>query len=125
MTTQSEALKNRSAVDDRYALTNVFIDDYVAPGRRRYGLWQYPNFVNRPEIPLKEGTYYRYTVTASDIGRIDLIAWKYYRNVYWWWVIALVNHISNPITDLTIGTVLLIPRKEIVTAVLEKSLKLK
>jgi hypothetical protein len=118
----SDYLVNRSPVDNRYVLTKIYVDDYVFPGRRRYGLWKYPDFQSRPEIPLKEGTYYRYTVTAVDIGRIDLIAWKYYRNVNWWWVIAMVNHIANPLTDLVIGQVLLIPKKDIVTTAIEKAL---
>jgi len=118
----SEYLKNRSPIDNRYSLTDVHIDDSVSPGRRRYGLWKPPDFRSRSELPLEEGAYSRYTITKNDIGRIDLIAWKFYEEVSWWWVIALVNHITNPLTDLKIGDVLLIPRKDFVTQAIEGEL---
>jgi len=122
MPTVPEYLKNRSTTDDRYSLTEVYIDDFVAPGRRRYGLWKPVALKSRPELPLDEGTYQRYTVSAADIGRIDRIAHKYYQNVAWWYVIALFNHIANPLTDLVIGQVLLIPTKEFVTSKIEAEL---
>lgn len=115
-------LKNRSGVNNRYSLTKVHIDDFVASGRRRYGLWKVPALRPRPELLLQAGTYYRYTVTDRDIGRIDLIAYKYYGDVSWWWVIATYNKIANPLTDLTIGTVLLLPQKELVTKAIESEL---
>ena len=122
MDTTAEYLKNRSPVDDRYSLTEIFIDDYVYPGRRRYGLWKPAALKSRPELTLDEGTYSRYTTTAADIGRMDLIAWKFYGEVSWWWVIALYNHISNPLTDMNIGDVLLIPYKELLTRAIEREL---
>ena len=116
----SKFLENRSVVDNRYALTDVHVDDSVRPGVRRYGLWRVPAITNLPELPLKEGTYARYTVTETDIGRIDLIAWKHYRNVNWWWVIAYYNSITNPLTDLVIGQVLLIPDKALISSAIEQ-----
>jgi len=49
-------------------------------------------------------------VTEADSKRIDLITWKYYRDVRLWWVIAEKNRekINNPL-ELPIGTVLRIP----------------
>ena len=122
MTVESVVLKNRSTIDNRYSLSEVFVDSFVRPGTRRYGLWKSPELRPRPELSLLEGTYKRYTVTASDIGRIDLIAWKFYRNVSWWWVIARYNSIENALTDLVIGQVLLIPNKELITQAIEKDL---
>ena len=52
-----------------------------------------------------------YVVTDSDSKRIDLIAWKYYRDVRLWWVIAEFNNISNPL-EIPSGTVLRIPAYE-------------
>ena len=120
--TSSDFLKNRAKIDNRYILTKVYVDDFVRPGKRRYGLWKYPDLTHRPELQLDEGTYQQYTVTASDIGRIDLIAWKFYQNVSWWWVIALVNRIQNVLTDISAGDVLIIPNKEYVTGIMEKEL---
>lgn len=113
-------LENRSEVDNRYALTAVHIDDSVAPGRRRYGLWQVPAIVSRPEISLPEGSYTRYTVSESDIGRIDIIAWRHYNDVSMWWVIAYYNGIANPLTQLVPGAVLLVPKKEFVVKAMEQ-----
>lgn len=45
---------------------------------------------------------------VSDVDRIDLIAYKYYRDVKLWWVIAEFNNITNPL-ELHSGTVLRIP----------------
>jgi len=54
-----------------------------------------------------------HTVTAFD--RIDVLAWKYYKNFIsdaskYWWVIADANYIINPL-DLSdfIGKEILIP----------------
>lgn len=49
-----------------------------------------------------------HTVTDTDSRRIDLIAWKYYRDVSLWWVIAEFNNIGNPF-EIPVGTVLRIP----------------
>lgn len=52
-----------------------------------------------------------YVVTDADSKRIDLIAWKYYRDVRLWWVIAEVNNINNPL-EIPAGTTLRIPSYE-------------
>lgn len=113
-------LDNRSAVDNRYTLTDIHIDDSVHPGRRRYGLWRPAAIVNQPELPLKEGEYDRFTVTSAMIGRIDTIAWIHYRDVSMWWVIAYYNSLRNPLEDMVVGQVLLIPKKEFIVRALEQ-----
>ena len=52
-----------------------------------------------------------HVVTDADCRRIDLIAWKYYRDVSLWWIIAEFNSISNPL-EIPIGTTLRIPTYE-------------
>jgi len=47
-------------------------------------------------------------VTDADSKRIDLIAWKYYKDVNLWWVIAEFNNIGNPL-EIPAGTTLRIP----------------
>jgi len=116
----TEFLKNRSAIDDRYGLTDVHIDDSIAPGRRRYGLWKVPAIRSLPELPLKQGTYQRYTVSMSDLGRLDKVAYLFYRDVYLWWVIAYYNGIVNQLTDMSIGDVLLIPNKNLIIQATEE-----
>ena len=49
-----------------------------------------------------------HVVTDADSKRIDLIAWRYYRDVNLWWVIAEFNNISNPL-EIPTGTTLRIP----------------
>ena len=50
-------------------------------------------------------------VTDADSKRIDLIAWRYYKDVRLWWVIAEINNISNPL-ELQTGLILRIPAYE-------------
>ena len=50
-------------------------------------------------------------VTDADSKRIDLIAWKYYRDVNLWWIIAEFNNINNPL-EIPVGTTLRIPTYE-------------
>ena len=47
----------------------------------------------------------------ADCKRIDLIAWRYYKDVRLWWVIAEINNISNPL-ELQTGLILRIPAYE-------------
>jgi len=54
--------------------------------------------------------YYR--VEISDLMRPDLISYKNYGTVEFWWVICLVNSISNPLNDLTVGQILSIPAQQ-------------
>lgn len=52
-------------------------------------------------------TYYR--VKEEDIMRLDLISYKAYRTVDYWWLIGVVNKIENPFTDVAVGDLLMIP----------------
>lgn len=68
-----------------------------------YGIWEPPTFVERRSSRL-------YTVTAQDIGRLDLLANRFLNSVNLWWVLAYVNNISDPTTDMFVGQELTIPR---------------
>ena len=52
-----------------------------------------------------------FQVTDATNKRLDLIAWKYYKDVNLWWVIAEINNISNPF-EVKTGAVLRIPTYE-------------
>jgi hypothetical protein len=54
-----------------------------------------------------EPTYYR--TTDTDVMRPDLISYKCYGSVDFWWVLMLVNDIDNPLLDLVSGTILIVP----------------
>ena len=61
-----------------------------------------------PEIPLKSDDIYVIT-TFSD--RLDLLAWNYYSNVNFWWVIAAANpELRKDTLNLEIGTQIRIPK---------------
>ena len=59
-----------------------------------------------------------YRVRITDLGRLDLLAYQYYENVNLWWVIAYVNDIVDPLTDMSIGQLLRIPSREVVFSTL-------
>ncbi len=62
------------------------------------------------EFTLKYPTT-NYRVDATDLMRPDMISYKAYGNVYFWWIIMLVNSIDNPLTDMQTGQLLIIPSK--------------
>ena len=52
-------------------------------------------------------SYYR--ISQSDILRPDLISYRIYGSVTYFWIILFVNNIQNPFTGLVIGNLLTIP----------------
>jgi hypothetical protein len=106
---------------DRYRLTPQRVDDFVAPGRMRYEMWKPPAFTARAELDLPDGQFDLYTVSEKDVARLDALAWRFYQDVTLWWVIAWVNNIDNPLTDMTAGMVLQIPKRTFVDRVIEAS----
>ena len=69
-------------------------------------------FGTRQPLKLREHeTDFFHVVTDTDSKRIDLIAWKYYRDVNLWWIIAEFNNIINPL-EIPVGTTLKIPSYE-------------
>lgn len=54
-------------------------------------------------------SYYR--VNGTDLMRPDIISYKFYDTVRFWWIIMLVNGIDNPLTSIEVGQILKIPSK--------------
>ena len=52
-------------------------------------------------------SYYR--VKEEDIMRLDLISYKVYKMVDYWWLIGVVNQVENPFTGVAVGDLLRIP----------------
>ena len=94
----------------RMLLTSTREDDAVSPGTHRFTLW------TPPEIDM-EG-YTLCVVTASDLGRLDQIAYRLLGDARLWWAIAYANQIANPLEDLQVGQTLKVPRREAVMAAL-------
>jgi len=65
--------------------------------------------------PLSEFTteypvsYYR--ISGTDLMRPDMISYKHYGTVRFWWILMLVNGINNPLCDIEVGQILKIPSK--------------
>lgn len=63
------------------------------------------------EIPVNsKDSYHR--VQVNEIGRLDIIAYQYYKDSQLWWIIAQANHIYDPLLDLEPGFILRIPAIE-------------
>jgi len=99
---------------NRYIKTKIFVDDFVKPNVQRYGIWVVPHIIKNPDVPLKTDQYTNYTVAMGDIGRMDLLAHKFYGDSTLWWVIAYYSGVKNPLTDMYVGQVLVIPSSELV-----------
>ena len=52
-------------------------------------------------------SYYR--VKEEDLMRLDLVSYKAYRTVDYWWLIGVVNKIENTFTGVAVGDLLVIP----------------
>jgi len=51
--------------------------------------------------------YYR--IAEDDVMRPDLISWKVYQTVDYWWLICFVNNIQDPFNDIISGDLIKIP----------------
>jgi len=70
------------------------------------------DFLHNPlsDFPMiYEPQYYR--VTNSDLMRPDIISYKCYGSVEFWWILMLVNGVDNPLLDLINGQILVVPNK--------------
>lgn len=62
---------------------------------------------NQIKVPQGEGDQY-HIVEDSEVGRLDLIAYKYYSDSSYWWAIALANDFIDPFA-LNKGVMIRIP----------------
>lgn len=54
----------------------------------------------------------RYTVEKIYEGRLDLIALAFFNEPRYWWIIAQLNNILDPISEIEEGRILNIPTKD-------------
>jgi len=71
-----------------------------------------PMFLESKEEFLSDQDTY-YTVERQDERRLDLISYKHYRTVNYWWIILLANSIYDPFGVRT-GDVLRIPSPQVI-----------
>lgn len=98
---QNEITELPRLTDERYE--NVFKVHQDEDNRYYYNLLESVNFPDN----LPPGFFTRYVVEPGDT--FPLISYKLYKTINVWWVICLVNKISNPTLPLTTGTVFKVP----------------
>jgi hypothetical protein len=54
-------------------------------------------------------------IIAGEEGRWDLISYKHYRTVEYWWLICHANEIRDPFEILPAGTIIRIPSLDYLT----------
>ena len=81
-------------------LTSTELDVEI---KRRY----YTSILD-PEIPKHSDDIY---VVSTFGDRLDLLAWNYYQNVRYWWIIAAANpELRKDTLNLEVGTQIRIPK---------------
>ena len=50
-----------------------------------------------------------YQIMAQDVMRPDLISYKIYGTVDYWWILLYVNGIDDPLTGIVDGTIITTP----------------
>lgn len=91
-------LRKTRAYDSRYYFTPEVID---SNDNTLYDLFQGVDYSNYEE-------FIYHIVGVDERNRLDIIAYKYYQNATYWWLIAMVNDIIDPFIVVP-GTQLKIP----------------
>lgn len=105
-------LVNQEDDESRYRLTRLAFDETTK--RIRFQAWAIPEtrLARLGNAAVEGQDFTRHSVGPGEIGRLDLIAFRYYADVNFWWAIAEANDIQNPLVEMFPGQQLLIPRKE-------------
>jgi hypothetical protein len=77
-----------------------------------YEFWDSVDYPVIPEQPDDQ----QYQVTSTD--RLDLLAYRFYGDQIYWWVLAIANSMELIQTELVVGRVLRIPAPRYVRATL-------
>jgi len=102
-------LDNTADRSSRYTSTAMITDSIVRPGTRKYDIY------TKPDIDTEDiANWVKHKVTEVDAKRIDMISYQYYSRPDFWWAIAIVNEVANPLEDISAGDTLFIPPLEIV-----------
>lgn len=59
-------------------------------------------------------------VSLTDQHALDYIAYKFYGDESYWWILAIVNDVIDPLTEPSIGDVIRIPNFSNVLSALRK-----
>jgi serine protease inhibitor len=53
-----------------------------------------------------------YTIKRQDVSRPELISYKVYGSINYWWIILKLNNIDDPFNDLEIGKTIQLPSQQ-------------
>lgn len=85
------------------------------PPRREWALWvSDPSFRRSTDFQV-------YQVTDADVGRLDLISYRFYGVPLYWWIIADANDIVNPVTDMYLGMFIKVPNRLLIDRFIQRS----
>jgi hypothetical protein len=51
----------------------------------------------------------KYRVNETDLQRPDLISYRVYGTVNYWWIVLVFNGIQNPFTEIEVGDIINLP----------------
>ena len=69
-----------------------------------------------PDLPKSVKDIY-HQLKAGEEGRWDLISYKYYKSVNYWWLICIANDISDPFDAPLAGTIIRVPSLDYIMAI--------
>ena len=89
--------------------TDFYKKTTVVDGQTNSGIDQFDYLYNSLSnfVMNYNPTYYQ--ITEPDMLRLDMISFKNYGTVVYWWLIAYANEIHDPFADLYVGKLILIP----------------
>jgi hypothetical protein len=91
-----------------YSIANIQ-DFYLTPKPNSFIV---PLFLNIPENIFGEFDSY-HTVVAHELLRFDLLSYRFYDTVEYWWIIMLANDIPDPF-NVPLGKIVRIPSLSVV-----------
>jgi hypothetical protein len=100
--------------NSRYVDTQLISNE----GKNYYGAWKRVDELMRIKDTIR---FNRHTVIETEVGCLDMIALRYYRNERLGWIIAAFNEIIDPVADMRPGQQLKIPDRLFITAFLTRS----
>jgi len=83
-------------------------------GEQSFGLYEFPERLKN----LEPKDLINIKIAASHAGRPDLISEEYYRTPYYSWIIVMHNSPINPIGWPKIGSIVSIPKLDVVDEVM-------
>lgn len=65
--------------------------------------------VNKFDIETNQYSDYYHIITQDEIGRLDVVAARYYGDPKLWWIIAYANNITDAFNQVTLNKFIIIP----------------